>query len=47
MVPRDGRSPPTDSDGYYFAIRDLFPHVPRENDGQTLMFRYANVRVAD
>ena len=28
MVPRDGRGPPTNSDEYYFAIRDLFPHVP-------------------
>ena len=25
MVPRDGRGPPTNSDEYYFAIRDLFP----------------------
>jgi hypothetical protein len=32
MVPRDGRGPPTNSDEYYFAIRDLFPHVPPEND---------------
>ena len=30
MVPRDGRGPPTNSDEYYFAIRDLFPHVPAE-----------------
>lgn len=30
MVPRDGRGPPTNSDEYYFAIRDLFPHVPRK-----------------
>src|SRR6202022_4566132 len=38
----------TNSDEYYFAIRDLFPHVPPENDvlGR-LLFRYANVRVAD
>src|SRR6195256_2806777 len=24
MVPRDGRGPPTNSDEYYFAIRDRF-----------------------
>ena len=30
MVPRDGHGPPTNSDEYYFAIRDLFPHVPRK-----------------
>ena len=30
MVPRDGRGPPTNSDEYYFAIRDLFPHLPRK-----------------
>ena len=28
MVPRDGRGPPTNSDEYYFAIRDLFPLSP-------------------
>jgi hypothetical protein len=40
MVPRDGRGPPTNSDEYYFAIRDLFPHVPAENDvlGRLLCF---------
>jgi hypothetical protein len=40
MVPRDGRGPPTNSDEYYFAIRDLFPHVPVENDvlGRLLCF---------
>jgi hypothetical protein len=40
MVPRDGRGPPTNSDEYYFAIRDLFPHVPPENDvlGRRLCF---------
>jgi hypothetical protein len=40
MVPRDGRGPPTNSDEYYFAIRDLFPHVPSENDvlGRLLCF---------
>jgi hypothetical protein len=40
MVPRDGRGPPTNSDEYYFAIRDLFPQVPPENDvlGRLLCF---------
>ena len=40
MVPRDGRGPPVNSDEYYFAIRDLFPHVPAENDvlGRLLCF---------
>jgi hypothetical protein len=40
MVPRDGRGPPTNSDEYYFAIRDLFPQVPLENDvlGRLLCF---------
>ena len=40
MVSRDGRGPPTNSDEYYFAIRDLFPHVPTENDvlGKLLCF---------
>jgi len=32
MVPTDGRGPPTNSDVYYFAVRDLFPHVPTESD---------------
>ena len=30
MVPRDGRGPPTNSDEYYFAIRDLFLMCPRK-----------------
>lgn len=30
MIPRDGRGPPTNSDEFYFAIRDLFPQVPPE-----------------
>jgi hypothetical protein len=40
MVPRDGRGPPTNSDEYYFAIRDLFPQIPPENDvlGRLLCF---------
>lgn len=40
MVPSDGRGPPANSDEYYFAIRDLFPHIPPENDvvGRLLCF---------
>ncbi len=40
MVPTDGRGPPTNSDVYYFAVRDLFPHVPAESDvvGRLLFF---------
>lgn len=40
MIPRDGRGPPTNSDEFYFAICDLFPQVPSENDvlGRLLCF---------
>jgi hypothetical protein len=40
MVPRDGHGPPTSPDEYYFAVRDLFPHVPVTNDvlGRLLFF---------
>jgi len=40
MVPRDGHGPPTSPDEYYFAVRDLFPHVPVKNDvlGRLLFF---------
>ena len=38
MGPRDGRGPPTNSDEHYFAIRDLFPHVPRKMMGRLLCF---------
>ena len=40
MVPTDGGSPPRSSDEYYFAVRDLFPHVPTESDvlGRLLAF---------
>ena len=39
-VPRDGHGPPTSPDEYYFAVRDLFPHVPVKNDvlGRLLFF---------
>jgi hypothetical protein len=32
MVPEDGGDPPGDIDEYYFAVRDLFPHIPSDND---------------
>ena len=32
MVPEDGGGPPNNPDDYYFAVRDLFPHIPEEND---------------
>ena len=32
MIPEDGSGPPANSDDYYFAARDLFPHVPAEDD---------------
>jgi hypothetical protein len=32
MVPENGAGPPTDIDEYYFAVRDLFPHIPADND---------------
>jgi hypothetical protein len=40
MVPKDGSGPPRNSDGYYFAILDLFPHVGAEDDvlGRLLCF---------
>ena len=40
MVPTDGGSPPRSRDEYYFAVRDLFPHIPTESDvlGRLLAF---------
>ena len=32
MIPEAGNGPPSDPDEYYFAVRDLFPHIPEEND---------------
>jgi hypothetical protein len=29
---KDEDYPPMNSDAYYFAVRDLFPHVAQEND---------------
>jgi hypothetical protein len=31
-VPKCEDRPATNSDAYYFAVRDLFPHVRRDND---------------
>jgi hypothetical protein len=36
MILRDGRGPPT-----YFAIRDLFPQVPPENDVSSRLLCFA------
>jgi hypothetical protein len=32
MIPEDGGDPPTNIDEYYFAVQDLFPHIPADND---------------
>lgn len=32
MVPKDGSGPPTNSEDYYFAVRDLFPNISTEDD---------------
>ena len=29
---KDGDHPPMNSDAYYFAVRDLLPHITQEND---------------
>jgi hypothetical protein len=40
MVPTDCGSPPRSPDEYYFAVRDLFSHIPTESDvlGRLLAF---------
>ena len=30
--PNDGGRPPMNSDEYYFAVRQMFPHIAKEND---------------
>ena len=30
--PNNGGRPPMNSDEYYFAVRELFPHIAEEND---------------
>ncbi len=47
MVPRDGHGPPTNTDDFYFAIRDLFPHIPVKNDvlGRFLFFALRMVQL--
>ena len=32
MIPDDGSGPPRNSDDYYFAVRDMFPHISTEDD---------------
>lgn len=32
IVPTDSGNPSRSPDEYYFAVRDLFPHVPTESD---------------
>ncbi len=32
MIPKDGSGLPTNSDDYYFAVRDLFPNVSTDDD---------------
>lgn len=50
MTPDDGSGPPTISDGYYFAVRDMFPHIPMEDDilGRlaALVMRMVGLRMA-
>jgi hypothetical protein len=38
--PKDGGHPPMSPDAYYFAVRDLFPHIARGNDavGRLVLF---------
>ena len=31
-APKDGGDPPRDPDTYYFAVRELFPHVAEDDD---------------
>jgi hypothetical protein len=31
-LPNNGGRPPTNSDTYYLAVRELFPHIGQEND---------------
>ena len=31
-APEDGSDPPRDPDTYYFAVRELFPHVAEDDD---------------
>jgi|SRR5262249_48913566 len=38
--PKDGGHPPMSPDAYYFAVRDLFPHIAQGNDvvGRLVLF---------
>jgi hypothetical protein len=31
-APKDGRGPPMNSDAYYLAVQELFPHIAQEDD---------------
>jgi hypothetical protein len=31
-TPNDGGPPPMNSDEYYFAVQELFPHIAEAND---------------
>ena len=50
MIPDDENGPPTNSDEYYFAVRDMFPHISKEDDvvGRLagLVMRMAGLRMA-
>jgi len=50
MIPRDGSGPPTRADDYYFAVRDLFQHIPEGDDilGRLAFFamRMSELRIA-
>jgi hypothetical protein len=39
-APKDGGHPPRDPNTYYFAVRELFPHVAEDNDvvGRLVLF---------
>ena len=51
MIPEDGSGPPTSPNEYYFAVRDLFPHIPKEDDilGRLALFamRMCQLRMED
>ena len=32
MIPENECGPPKNSDDYYFAVRDMFPHISTEDD---------------
>lgn len=50
MTPDDGSEPPINGDDYYFAVRDMFPHIQKEDDilGRlaALVMRMVGLRMA-